>query len=210
MSQPPGPNYGQPSYGGYGGDLQHYGRDAPPANPQPYVGPPLPPPNAYPSQYPQFYTQAPARSEPPQRPAVITFAAVCAVTASAQWIVGLAFVWLVAAVGLDDFNTSDPTEGGLFHIANRFHLRMLGGLAWPLFLFPAAAIISGFLLIGRFVWARIVFTALGAAALGWSIWWLHTDLRWLIPAAAYIIFACSITWTPMVTRWYAWGPRSRG
>ncbi|WP_152365616.1 hypothetical protein [Microlunatus speluncae] len=192
-------------------------RQAPPTRIDPYVGPPLPPP--VPAPGPAMpYQPAPmagaafpgvygARTRPPiQRPAVIAMSATLAVTASLQWICGLSFAWLMAAVGAQSLGT-DGIDGALYHMLQRFHYGMIDGLAWPLYLFPTAAFVTGFLVLIRRPWARIVHSAVGAGALAWSAWWLYeTSLLWWIAPAVYIAVACLILWLPAVTRWYRSAP----
>ena len=59
------------------------------------------------------------------------------VTASLQWICGLSFAWLVATAGAANL-ALEGSEGSLFHLLNRFHYRMIDGLAWPLYGIAAA------------------------------------------------------------------------
>lgn len=210
MTQSGGP------YGGYGGSLHHYGKSpsdpqAPPARIDPYVGPPLPPPvPAGPPPMvagPLAYPPGPLPGRlPVQRPAVIAMAATMAVTASLQWICCLTFAWLMAAVGAQSLGT-DGLDGGVYHALQRFSYGLIDGLAWPLYLFPTASFITGFLILVRRPWARIVHTLVGAAALGWSAWWLYpVSLLWWIAPAIYIGIACLILWLPGVGRWYRSAP----
>ncbi len=139
---------------------------------------------------------------PVQRPAVIGMAATLAVTASLQWICCLSFAWLMAAVGAEGLGT-DGLDGAIYHTLQRFHYGMIDGLAWPLYLFPTASFVTGFIVLVRRPWARIVHTAVGVAALGWSAWWLYeASLLWWIAPAVYIAVACLILWLPSVGRWY--------
>jgi len=173
-----------------------------PAGPE-YANPPqptdaqlrqLPPPPApawdgttQPGQYP--------------RPAGITLAATLAVTGSLQWICGLSFTWLAAIAGADALGRTG-TEGAVFHLLHRFDVRMSDGLAVPLFLFPLAAMLTGFLILWQRPWTRIAHTAVGVAALGWSAWWLENHLLWWAVAALYILLSCVLLWTPGATGWY--------
>lgn len=204
MTQSGGP------YGEYGGSLQRYGQtpsdpQAPPARIDPYVGPPMPPPMpAGPPLAgvpPMTYAPVPGRLSV-QRPAVIAMAATMAVTASLQWICCLTFAWLMAAVGAQSLGT-DGLDGGVYHALQRFSYGLIDGLAWPLYLFPTASFITGFIVLVRRSWARIVHTLVGVAALGWSAWWLYpVSLLWWIAPAVYIGIACLIVWLPGVGRWY--------
>ena len=130
-------------------------------------------------------------------------AATMAVTASLQWVCTLSFAWLVATVGVGDLGTSG-VDGGIYHILNRFNDRLLDGLAWPLYLFPAVSFVLGFVLLARRQWARWAFTLCGALALGWSAWWLRSDLLWWLAPAVYIAVSLLIVWTAAANRWYGW------
>jgi hypothetical protein len=136
-----------------------------------------------------------------QRPAVIAMAATMTVTASLQWICVLSFGWLVATAGAASLSTRD-VEGALYHMLRRFHLRMLEGLALPLYGFPAVAFVLGFLILAPRWWSRAALTVTGVAALAWSGWWLRGDILWWLPLATYIGVVCLIVWTPGATQWY--------
>ena len=139
-----------------------------------------------------------------QRPAAITIAATLAVTGSLQWICGLTVLWLAAIAGAETLSRSG-TEGAIFHILHRFDVRMTDGLAVPLYLFPVAAFISGFLILWQRSWTRIAHTALGVAALAWSAWWLQNSLLWWCVSGLYILVGCLLLWTPSASRWYEHG-----
>ncbi len=228
MSQPGPPYTGPPApgpsaYGGYGGDLQDYGRSTAPTQMLPYDGPPLPPPMISPPSpvfnAPPPPTTAPPPSyqlspyaitlpSPPQRPGVVGIAASMAVTASLQWVCALSFAWLVAVSAREQLGTNGP-DSALFHIFNRFHYRMIDGLAWPLYLFPVASFTVGFVLLARRPWARVAFTVTGLGALAWSAWWLHANLAWWAAPALYIVVACLLVWTPGASQWYGWRARDQ-
>ena len=142
-----------------------------------------------------------AQAGPYQRPAAITIAATLAVTGSLQWICALTVLWLAAAAGADTLSLSG-TEGAVFHILHRFDVRMTDGLAVPLYLFPVAAFISGFLILWQRPWTRIAHTALGVAALACSAWWLQNSLLWWCVSALYILVGCLLLWTRSASRWY--------
>lgn len=164
--------------------------------PAPHPGPP-----GAPGLASSAYFAGPG-ARPVQRPAVIGMAATLAVTASLQWICCLSFAWLMAAVGAEGLGT-DGIDGALYHTLQRFHYGMIDGLAWPLYLFPTASFVTGFIVLVRRPWARIVHTAVGVAALGWSAWWLYAaSLLWWIAPAVYIAVGCLILWLPSVNRWY--------
>lgn len=176
-SYQPQPYQPQPSY------------QARPYPPQPYVG-----------QQP-FAPQLQPGPVRPQRPAVIAMAATMTVTASLQWICALSLGWLVATAGASGLSTTD-TEGSLYHILRRFHLRMVEGLAFPLYGFATVAFFLGFVILAPRVWARLALTVTGVAALAWSGWWLRNDILWWLPIATYIGIVCLIVWTPGATQWY--------
>lgn len=210
MSQPPipgvPPSSPPPVYGGYGGDLQSYGH---PAYGQPVAAPPQPWVTPTAAWSPELVGQAAWANPalPPQRPAVIGLAATLAITASLQWVCALSFCWLLATAGTQQLGTSG-VDGGVYHILNRFNDRLLDGLAWPLYLFPAASFVLGFLLLARRSWARLTFTLVGAGALAWSAWWLRNDLVWWLAPAGYIAIAVLVLWSAPANRWYGWKPAS--
>jgi hypothetical protein len=137
----------------------------------------------------------------PQRPAVIAMAATMTVTASLQWLCALSLAWLVATAGAAGLSTTDA-EGAFYHILRRFHLRMIEGLALPLYGFPTLAFFLGFVVLAPRVWARLALTLTGVGALAWSAWWLWNDILWWLPIATYIGIVCLILWTPGATQWY--------
>jgi hypothetical protein len=136
-----------------------------------------------------------------QRPAAITIAATLAVTGSLQWICALTVLWMAAVAGADTLSSSG-TEGAVFHVLHRFDVRMTDGLAVPLYLFPVAAFVSGFLILWQRPWTRIAHTGLGVAALAWSAWWLQNSLLWWCVSALYILVGCLLLWTRSASRWY--------
>lgn len=165
--------------------------------PDPYGGPPVPP--APVPAWPVAQPYAPAIRR--QRPAVIAMAATMTVTASLQWLCALSLAWLVATAGAAGLSTTDA-EGAFYHILRRFHLRMIEGLALPLYGFPTLAFFLGFVVLAPRVWARLALTLTGVAALAWSAWWLRNDILWWLPIATYIGIVCLILWTPGATQWY--------
>ena len=174
--------------------------------PDPYGRPPLPqaPVPAWPGA-PQPYAPVVRR----QRPAVIAMAATMTVTASLQWLCALSLAWLVATAGAAGLSTTD-VEGAVYHILRRFHLRMIEGLALPLYGFPTLAFFLGFVVLAPRVWARLALTLTGVAALAWSAWWLRNDILWWLPIGTYIGIVCLILWTPGATQWYRQRAASRG
>ncbi|HVK35888.1 MAG TPA: hypothetical protein VM428_09535 [Microlunatus sp.] len=165
--------------------------------PDPYGGPPVPPAPVPARPVAQPYAPAIRR----QRPAVIAMAATMTVTASLQWLCALSLAWLVATAGAAGLSTTDA-EGAFYHILRRFHLRMIEGLALPLYGFPTLAFFLGFVVLAPRVWARLALTLTGVAALVWSAWWLRNDILWWLPIATYIGIVCLILWTPGATQWY--------
>ena len=165
--------------------------------PDPYGGPPVPP--APVPAWPVAQPYAPAIRR--QRPAVIAMAATMTVTASLQWLCALSLAWLVATAGAAGLSTTDA-EGAFYHILRRFHLRMIEGLALPLYGFPTLAFFLGFVVLAPRVWARLALTLTGVATLAWSAWWLRGDILWWLPIATYIGIVCLILWTPGATQWY--------
>ena len=140
---------------------------------------------------------------PPQRPAVIALGSTLAVLGSLQWICGLSLFWVMAWTAVDAFAEVDDT-GALFHSLSRFNYRMLDGLAIPLYLLPLASLVTGFAVLSRRPWTRLVHTGVGLVALGWSAWWLQDNLLWWLGPAWYIVVACLVLWTPGATAWYRW------
>ena len=118
-----------------------------------------------------------------------------------QWLCALSLAWLVATAGVAGLSTTDA-EGAFYHILRRFHLRMIEGLALPLYGFPTLAFFLGFVVLAPRVWARLALTLTGVAALVWSAWWLRNDILWWLPIATYIGIVCLILWTPGATQWY--------
>src|SRR4051794_10996336 len=175
----------------------------PPSPARPYAsGPNLPAPVPPPTPGP-YRPVGPTPTGPPQRPAVIALASSLAVVASLQWICGLSLLWVTATIGTSAF-AQVGDNGAVFHILNDFSSRMMDGLAVPLYLFPLASFVTGFLLLSRRRWARVLHTAVGVAALAWAAWWLQDNLLWWFSAAWYVVVACLVLWTPGATAWYGW------
>jgi hypothetical protein len=162
-----------------------------------------PAPARYPVVAPAYPSGPPLRGGPPQRPAVIALAATLAVTASLQWICGLSLLWVTAAVGSSTFDQQGD-NGVTFHMLRRFEDRMLDGLALPLYLFPLASLVTGFLVLSRRPWTRLAHTVVGLVALAWAAWWLRDDLLWWFSGAWYVVVGCLVLWTPGATAWYRW------
>ena len=153
--------------------------------------------------YPPFANvpAAPGRPSGHQRPAVVGLATTLAVTASLQWVCGLALAWLASAGALDALGQRG-SNGVVFHLLDEFGARLRDGLALPLFAFPLASTVTGFLLLSGRRWARVLHTVLGVVALGWSAWWLRDTLLWWAPVALYVGVACAVLWTPAANRWF--------
>ena len=140
-----------------------------------------------------------------QRPVAITLAATLAVTASLQWVAGLTLLWLVAVTSGRQLGTTGA-DGVMFHILNRFDDRMATGLAWPLYGFPLASLLLGFLLATRAHWVRIALSVVGVAAVLWLAWLFRDDLTWFLVPGAYIAVTVALLWTTAAGRWYGWRP----
>ncbi len=137
-----------------------------------------------------------------ERPVVIGLATTLAVTASLLWLAGLTLGWAVAAAASEALLRSGDT-GVTFHVLDSFADRMLDGLAVPLLLFPLASLVTGFLLLKRRPWTRLVHSGVGVLALAWAGWWLrHSLLEWG-SVALYVGVAVGVLWTPAASRWYA-------
>ena len=140
-----------------------------------------------------------------QRPAVIGLAVTLAVTAGLLWVCALSLFGLVALAGVRAM-TRAGENGVVFHTLDEFVLRMGDGLWLPLYGFPVASIVTGFLLLLRRPWARIVHSAVGVTLLGWAAWWLRDSLLTWLVVAVYVGTAVAVLWTPAVGRWYASRP----
>lgn len=141
------------------------------------------------------------------RPVVSVLACVMSTTAAVQFGCVVLFVWMMAQVVRTSFDPFDTVEGVFLHMAERFHLKLIGGLAWPLLGIPTVTVVAGFLLLLPRDWTRICYSVLGVGALAWSAFWLRDDLRWWIAPAIYIAFCTCIVWTRGATRWYGDGSR---
>lgn len=147
------------------------------------------------------------RPVPDQRPAVLAMAATMSFMASLQFVCVLGFVWLVAWTGMEVYDPNSTTgEGALFTLASRMHNALKYGLFVPLFGLPTIALVTSWLPLVRQQWGRLVHTAVGVLALGWSGWWLRDQLEFWIAPAVYIAFCCVVVWTPGVNRWLARRP----
>lgn len=173
-----------------------------PAHPQnPYQQIPYPP---------QQQIGGPAFRPVPQRPAAITFATTLMVTAGLQMAALIALVWLVILAGLESLSPTRAPDSGLYHMLNRAHLTLSEGLWVPLFGFPLAACVLGFLGLMRTAWPRIAITALGVACSAWIIWWQSTTGWWrALVVVVYIAVCVVLLWTPAATHWYRGEPASR-
>jgi hypothetical protein len=134
---------------------------------------------------------------------VIALACSLAVVASLLWICALSLLWVAAVIGTGTF-AQIGDNGAVFHILNRFNSRMVDGLAVPLYLFPLASFTTGFLILSRRRWTRMLHSAVGLAALAWAGWWLQGNLLWWFSAAWYVVVACLVLWTPGASAWYRW------
>lgn len=133
-----------------------------------------------------------------------------AVTGSMVWTTALAMAWLFSRALQQSLNYNSDA-GPIYYMVERFHLRMVsGGLAWPLFGFPLAAVVLAFFLLRRRRWPRIVFTALGAVSLLVTTVMMRGDVSVMWPAIVYIAVCCLLLWIPSVTRWNAPTPDPPG
>jgi hypothetical protein len=181
----------------------YHGPWGPPVDPPP-VAPPLvsddllrrlPPPVGGPHP-------TPTSGAGVQRPALVTLAVTLAVTASLLWVCGLSLFGVVALAGTDAMATAGD-DGVVFHTLDEFVLRMGDGLWVPLYGFPVASIVTGFLLLSGRPWARIAHSVVGLASLGWTGWWLRDSLLAWVVVAVYVGTAVAVLWAPSVGRWYA-------
>lgn len=193
QSQPPYP--GPPPAPWPGGQVPGYGPARLPTTH------PLP---AYPGQ---VHQAPPGPASSPQRPALVGMSTMMAVTASMLFMAALGFLWMLAWAGNEslDYNTQGP----LYYLMERFHLRLAQGLWVPLFGFPTATVGLAFCLLAHVRWARIAYTALAVAAVVWMAWTWHAQGGYLVAPIVYIGFCVGILWVSSVSRWLAWpDPRS--
>jgi len=140
-----------------------------------------------------------------QRPALVTLALTLAVTASLLWVCALSLFGLVALAGIRAMSPVGE-DGVVFHTLDQFVLRMGDGLWVPLYGFPVASIVTGFMLLVRRPWARLAHSAVGVVSLGWAGWWLRDSLLAWVVVAVYVGTAVAVLWAPAVGRWYAGRP----
>ena len=124
------------------------------------------------------------------------------VTAAMLFMAALGFLWMVAWAGNEsiDYNS----EGGLYYLMERFHLKLAQGLWVPLFGFPTASIALAFCLLARVRWARVAYSALGVLAVVWLIIVWHNRAGYLVAPIVYIVFCVGIVWVNAVSRWLSW------
>jgi hypothetical protein len=151
---------------------------------------------------PQPTTYVVQRPPWPQRPAVVAMSASMTVTASALWVCALALGWLLAAALQTRLQADQDFDGQVLILLNRFSARLLDGLAIPLFGLPAVAFVAAFLLLSGRRWAQVLYTVLGAATVGWLVWWLHDRWAWAAAPIAYVVISVVILWTPAAVRWF--------
>ncbi|GAA3563885.1 hypothetical protein GCM10022197_19300 [Microlunatus spumicola] len=185
-----------------------------PGAPTGWAGPPPPWPGA-PVTDEQLRRLPPPGPLPPragapvvvdQRPAVIGLAVTLAVTGSLLWVCGLSLFGVVALAGIQAMSPVGD-EGVVFHTLDQFVLRMGDGLWVPLYGFPVASIVTGFLLLSRRPWTRLAHSGVGVASLAWAAWWLRDSwLSWVV-VALYVGLAVAVLWAPSVGRWYDGRPR---
>lgn len=196
------------------GELSPWAPGAPHPSADPYagsyVGPWGPPPvtDEVLQQLPPPVAGAPWSPSAPaadQRPAVVGLAVTLAVTGSLLWVCGLSLFGLVALAGIQAMSPVGE-DGVVFHTLDEFVLRMGDGLWVPLYGFPVAAIVTGFMLLARRPWARIAHSAVGVASLAWAAWWLRDSLLTWVVVTVYVGTAVAVLWAPSVGRWYASRP----
>jgi hypothetical protein len=141
-----------------------------------------------------------------QRPAVIGLGVTLAVTASLLWVCGLSLFLLVAVAGTQAMSPIGE-DGYVFHVLDEAVLRMGDGLWLPLYGFPVASLVTGFLLLARRPWARVAHSVVGVVSLGWAGWWLRDSLLSWVVVVLYVGTAVVVLWVPAVGRWYAGRPR---
>lgn len=181
-----------------------------PWGPTPGVAPPvtdevlrrLPPPGAGP-------VRTAASSASDQRPALVGLAVTLAVTASLLWTCGLSVFAVVSLAATQALSTAGE-EGVLFHTLDQFVLRLGDGLWVPLFGFPVASIVTGFLLLSRRSWTRVAHTVVGVTSLGWAGWWLRDSLLAWVGVVVYVGTSVAVLWAPSVGRWFAGRPGPAG
>ena len=120
---------------------------------------------------------------------------------------GLSLFGVVALAGTDAMS-SVGDDGVVFHTLDQFVLRMGDGLWVPLYGFPVASVVTGFLLLSGRPWARVAHSAVGVASLGWAGWWLRDSLLAWVVVALYVGISVAVLWAPSVGRWYASRARS--
>lgn len=199
----PAPEPAAPTWPAPPPPAQHAG---PWPQPQPWAGPPAPTDEQL-SRLPPPAAPAVPGVLVEQRPAVVGLAATLAVTGSLLWVCGLSLFLLLVAAGTQALGPAGE-DGVLFHLMDDVLLRMGDGLWVPLYGFPVASLVTGFCLLDRRPWSRIAHTVVGAAALGWSAWWLRDSLLAWVVVVVYVGTAVAVLWVPSANRWYARrGPR---
>lgn len=209
----PNPPLG-PDAGSTGGTYR--GPWQPPSGPSPTWGPapgwtdqPGPSDHELAQLPPPLVGAPPGPPQVDQRPAVVGLAVTLAVTASLLWVCGLS-LFLLVAVAATQAMSPTGADGYVFHTLDEAVLRMGDGLWVPLYGFPVASLVSGFLLLARRPWTRLAHTAVAVAALGWAAWWLRESLLVWVVVLVYVGTAVAVTWAPSVSRWYARRPRRAG
>lgn len=123
------------------------------------------------------------------------------IVASIEWIFVLLLGWLFMIAGVSVLDSQDLGDAGLYRIMSSWTYSLTNGLVVPLLLFPIAAIFMATLMLYRKPLMRLMYTALGVATAGWSIWWLH-DGWWWIFVVAHIGLCLVLVWVPSSTAWY--------
>jgi hypothetical protein len=180
-----------------------------PAYPPPLYGPSGPRIGAVPTSTATGSGGMPGPAEPSPaaavpRPPMVTLSMVLIIAGSLLWMTALGFIWIFVYVARDSFGYAGA-EGAIYHMLERFHLRMIEGLAAVLFGAPSIAVVLSFFLLLRRSWPRIAISVLGVVTIVVTAVVLSGSLLWVLPGGAYIAFACLILWTPAVSRWCATG-----
>lgn len=131
---------------------------------------------------------------------MLTLSLVMIIAGSMLLMTELALVWAFVYIARDGLGYSG-TDGVFYHMFERFHLQMLGGLALVGFGCPGAAVVLSFFLLLRKPWPRIAISLLGAISIVAAAVVLSDHITWVVPVGVYIAFAVVILWTPAVSDW---------
>lgn len=137
-----------------------------------------------------------------RRPAVVTTAAVMAITGSWVWISALGFAWLVVVSLRAELAGSGDVGTALFHRLTAVHYSLSQGVAWPAFGLPLACVVVALFLFSGVRWSLYAITGLGMAScvVAWTV--LGTGGIG-VPLIGYVLFCCALLWTRGARRWFA-------